>query len=110
MNFMKFKTLADLVRFAALSEAHFLHHMTAHGKEIYFIHILSPVEGSVYFAEQDEQVSGKYAVYNPYKDEVSFTEKLEINPPRLIVPFLEVESDTVLSEYVHKQISDITRL
>jgi hypothetical protein len=96
---MKFKTLIDLVRFAALSEAHFLHHTLLGGKEVYFIHILSPVEGSVYFAEQEEPVKGRYAVYDPYKDEVSFTEKLEVNPPRLVVPFLEVESDTVFSQY-----------
>ena len=102
MNFMKFKNLVDLVRFAALSEAHFLHHTAVGGKEVYFIHALSPVEGSVYFAEQDEQVRGKYAVYDPYKDEVSFTEKLEVNPQRLVVPFLEIESDTIFSQYTHK--------
>jgi hypothetical protein len=96
---MKFKTLIDLVRFAALSEVRFLHHTLVGGKEVYFIHILSPVEGSVYFAEQDEPVKGRYAVYDPYKDEVSFAEKLEVNPPRIIVPFLEVESDTIFSQY-----------
>jgi len=99
---MKFKSLADLVRFAALSEAHFLHHTMVGGKEVYFIHILSPVEGSVYFAEQDEHAGGKYAVYDPYKDEVSFTDKLEVNPPRIVVPFLEVESDTIFSQYTRK--------
>jgi len=96
---MKFKTLTDLVRFAALSEAHFLHHTLVGGKDVYFIHILSPVEGSVYFAELDEPVKGRYAVYDPYKDEVAFAEKLEVNPPRLVVPFLEVESDTIFSQY-----------
>ena len=96
---MRFKTLTDLVRFAALSEAHFLHHTLVGGKDVYFIHILSPVEGSVYFAELDEPVKGRYAVYDPYKDEVAFAEKLEVNPPRLVVPFLEVESDTIFSQY-----------
>ncbi len=102
MNFMKFKSVTDLIRFAALSEAHFLHHTTISGKDVYFIHILSPVEGSVYFAENEGPVKGKYAVYDPYKDEVTYTEKLEINPPRVIVPFLEIESDTVFSEYPPK--------
>lgn len=97
MSFVKFRTLNDLIKFVALFDAHFLYHESASGHEIYFIHVLGLVEEMVYYARQDEAVKEKYVVYDPYRDEVTFTNKLEVNPPKMIFPFLEIENYSSLS-------------
>lgn len=99
LDFTRFRTISDLVRFAALSGAHFVYHTTLAGKEIYFIHVLSLLEGAVYFAEHGETIREKYIIYDPYKDMIVFTSKFEVNPPKMIFPFLEIEVDTVFTKY-----------
>ncbi len=97
MNSAKFKTFDDLVRFIANSQIPFICHATVNGKALYFVHIIL-IEGFVYYAELDEPVKGRYAVYNRFKDEVSVTDKLEVETQKVTLPFLEVESASVFSE------------
>ncbi len=99
LDFTQFRTINDLVRFAVLSNAHFIYHTTSAGKEIYFIHVFSPVRGAVYFAKHDKTIREKYSRYDPYKDMIDFTSKFEINPNKIILPFLEIDVDTVFSNY-----------
>lgn len=101
MNFVKFKTFEDFAKFVAISQIPYIHHTTIKGKAIYFVHI-TLVEGIVYYVEQDKPIKEKYVLYNRFRDQVGFTDKLEMDPQRATLPILEVETASVFSEYPPK--------
>jgi hypothetical protein len=101
LNFAKFKTFEDLVRFVANSQIPFIYHTTVKGKTIYFVHVIL-LEGMVYYVEQEEPIKGKYVIYNRFRDQVSFTDKLEMDPQKATLPILEVEMTSVFSDYPPK--------
>lgn len=98
MNFTKFRTLDDFIKFVAISQIPYIHHTTIKGKAVYFVHI-SLFEGTVYYVEQEEPIREKYALYNRFRDQVSFTDKLEMDAQKATLPILEVETTSIFSEY-----------
>ena len=96
MNFAKFKTFDDLVRFVATSQIPFIFTMIINGKYLYFVHIML-VESLVYYAEMDVPIKERYVVYNRFKDQVVFSDKLEIDPQKSFLPILAIESASVFS-------------
>lgn len=101
MNFAKFKLFDDFIRFAAASQIPYILHTVIKGKSVYFIH-LGLLHEMVYYFERDEPFKEKYVVYNRFQDKVGFTDKMEMDPQRAIMPILEVEATNVFSEYPPK--------
>jgi len=101
LNFTKFKTFDDFVKFLAVSQIPFIHHTTIKGKDVYFVHI-GLIEGIVYYVEQDEPIREKYVLYNRFRDQVSFSDKLDTDPQKATLPILEIETTSVFSEYPPK--------
>lgn len=97
LNFARFKTFDDFVKFVANSQIPFIYHTTVKGKAVYFVHILL-VDGMVYYFEQEGPIKDRYVVYNRFRDQVSFSDKLEIDPQKVTLPILEVEDTSVFSE------------
>ncbi|MCJ7631450.1 hypothetical protein MUP77_03480 [Candidatus Bathyarchaeota archaeon] len=97
LNFAKFKTFDDFVKFVANSQIPFIYHTTVKGKAVYFVHILL-VEGMVYYFEQEGPIKDRYAVYNRFRDQVSFTDRLEVDPQKVILLILEVEATSLFPE------------
>lgn len=101
MNFVKFKAFDDFVKFVAVSQIPFIHHTTIKGKAIYFVHI-GLIDGTVYYVEQDHPAKEKYVLYNRFRDQVSFSDKLEMDAQKATLPILEVEETNIFSEYPPK--------
>lgn len=97
MNYAKFKTFDDFVKFVANSQIPFIYHTTIKEKAVYFIHIIL-VEGMVYYVEQEEPIKSKYIVYNRFRDQVSLADKLEVDPQKVTLPILEVETTNVFEK------------
>jgi hypothetical protein len=97
VNLAKFKTFDDFVRFVANSQIPFIFHATVKGKAVYFVHVLL-VEGMVYYFEQEGPIKDRYVVYNRFRDQVSFTDKLELDPQKVTLAILEVEATSVFPE------------
>jgi hypothetical protein len=97
LNFVKFKTFDDLVRFVASSQIPFINHATVRGKAVYFVHVLL-IEGMVYYFEQEGPIKDRYVVYNRFRDQVSFTDRLEVDTQKVTLPILEIEATSVFSE------------
>jgi len=102
LNFAKFKTFDDLVKFVANSQIPFIYHTTIKDKAIYFVHI-GFIEGMVYYVELDEPIKEKYILYNRFRDQVSLSDKLEMDPQKATLPILEVETTSIFSEYPPKR-------
>ena len=96
MNFAKFRTLDDLVKFVANSQIPFIFTTNVQGKYLYFIHIVL-IESLVYYVETEAPVKERYAVYNRFKDQVTFSDKLEVDPQKVTLPILTIESASVFS-------------
>jgi len=97
LNFVKFKTFEDFVKFVAVSQIPFIHHTTIKDKAVYFVHI-GLIEGMVYYVEQEEPIKEKYVLYNRFRDQISFSDKLETDPQKATLPILEIESTSIFSE------------
>jgi len=97
LNFAKFKTFDDLVRFVANSQIPFIFTTSVQGKYLYFVHIVL-IESLVYYVETEAPIKERYVVYNRFKDQVTFSDKLEIDPQKVTLPILGVESASVFSD------------
>lgn len=96
MNFAKFKTFDDLVKFVASSQIPFIFVTSVQGKYLYFVHLLL-IESLVYYVEMEAPIKERYVVYNRFKDQVTFSDKLEVDPQKATLPILAVESASVFS-------------
>ena len=102
LTYTEFKFLEDLIRFVAFSSAPFLHHITRKGKHIYFVQILSFGGSSmVYYNEQDEAIKGKYAIFNRFRDEITFSDKYrsEQAGQATHVPIFTLKRTNILEKY-----------
>ncbi len=97
MNFAKFKTIDDIVKFVANSQIPFIYSATVNGKYLYFVHI-ALIESLLYYVELEKPIKERYVVYNRFKDQVTFTDKLEVDPQKMTLPILAVESASVFSK------------
>ncbi len=96
MNFAKFKTFDDLVKFVANSQIPFIFTTQIQGRCLYFVHLLL-IESLVYYVEMETPIKERYVVYNRFKDQISFSDKLEVDPQKATLPILTIESASVFS-------------
>jgi hypothetical protein len=102
-NYVEFKALDDLVRFVAGSPKPFLHHIVINGKNIYFVQVVGFGGGrAVYYVEREEKFDGRYIIFNRFRDEVSFSDKLVSDGQSVCVNVLELKRTNIFSEYPPK--------
>jgi len=63
---------------------------------LYFVHLLL-IESLVYYVEKETPIKERYVVYNRFKDQISFSDKLEVDPQKATLPILTIESASVFS-------------
>lgn len=97
MNYAKFKTLDDFIKFVANSQIPFIYHTVIREKDVYFVHIVL-IEGMIYYIAQDEPIKSKYVIYNRFRDQVSLADKLEVDPQKAALPILEVEKTNLFEK------------
>ena len=101
--FAQFEDLGDLVRFSSFSATPFIHHVEIGKKHIYFLQILGMGGRSmIYYVERDEEIKGKYIVFNRFTDETTFSNKFESGGQTVLIPILELKRTNVFSEYPPK--------
>jgi hypothetical protein len=44
-------------------------------------------------------IKERYVVYNRFKDQISFSDKLEVDPQKATLPILTIESASVFSKF-----------
>ncbi len=97
--FVQLKTFDDLVRFVSSSPSPFLQHITLKNKHVYFIQILAFMRNPIiYFVRQDRQAGGKYVVFNRFRDEVTFSDRLSSDGQTVYIPILELERTNLLTD------------
>jgi hypothetical protein len=101
LNFIKFKTFDDFIKFVAVSQIPFIHHTPIKDKAVYFVQIVL-LEAMVYYVELDQPIAEKYVIYNRFKDQVNTSDKLEMDPQKATLPILEVEATNLFREYPPK--------
>jgi len=101
LNFIKFKTFDDFIKFVAVSQIPFIHHTSIKEKAVYFVQIVL-LEAIVYYVELDQAIKEKYVIYNRFKDQVNTSDKLEMDPQKATLPILEVEATNLFREYPPK--------
>ena len=100
IGYIQLKRFEDLIRLVSLFSTPFLQHIKLeNGKHVYF------VQGSlmigrplIYFYEGNEEVKGKYVIYNRFKDEITFSDKASSDAQSVPILILEVEKTNVLTE------------
>lgn len=102
MNFAQFKSFRDFICFIVSSQIPFIHHVTLNGKEVYFVQLIGVGERVVYFVEMQEAIKERYVVFNRFKDQISFANRVETEPQSITLPILEIARTNIFSEYPPK--------
>jgi len=104
LAYVKFKRLEDLVRLVALSLTPIIQHTTIKNKHVYFIQSV-PLLGRplIYFFESDDEIEKRYIIYNKFKDEISFSDKLSTDGQSVSIPILEVEKTNLLKKIYEEE-------
>jgi len=97
--YIKFRRLEDLVKLVALSLTPIIQHVAINNKHVYFVQSVSLLgRPLIYFFDSDEEIGKKYIIYNKFKDEISFSDKLSTDGQSVSIPVLEVEKTNLLKE------------
>lgn len=102
LNYAQFKSFSDFVHFTVASQVPFIHHVTINGKEIYFVHQIGFGEIMVYYIELERSIKEKYVVFNRFRDQIAFTDRIETDPQSITFPIIELERTNIFSEYPPK--------
>jgi len=102
LNFAQFKSFKDFIGFVVSSQIPFIHHATLNGREVYFVQLIGVAERVVYFVEMEQAVKERYVVFNRFKDQVTFANRVETDPQSITLPILEIERTNVFPEYPPK--------
>ncbi len=99
LNYAEFKSFRDLLSFVVSSQIPFIHHISFDGREVYFIQLIGMVERVVYYVEMDEAIKERYVCFNRFKDQITFTNRIETDPQSITLPILEIERTNVFTKY-----------
>ncbi len=78
----------------------FLHHIVINDKNLYFIQAMGFGGGrTVYFVEREERVKKRYIVFNRFRDEVSFSDKLISDGKSACIKILELKKTNIFPKY-----------
>ncbi len=102
LNYAQFKSFRDLLGFVVSSQIPFIHHVTVGGREVYFIQLIGMAERVVYYVEMGEAIKERYVCFNRFKDQITFTNRIETDPQSITLPILEIERTNVFTEYPPK--------
>ncbi|MFH1328326.1 MAG: hypothetical protein ABIH76_05745 [Candidatus Bathyarchaeota archaeon] len=99
-TYVQLKNAEDLIRLVSSLSTPFLQQITLEGKCVYFIQALTlggpPL---IYYTECNEKAPKKYATYNRYRDEVSYSDQLGTDPQTTYIPIIEVKRTNLFSKY-----------
>ena len=97
MKFVQLRSIKDLVLLVASSPAmnviQHLHHGNSH---LYFIVGGTISETFMYFVKDEKPLPGSFIVYSTYTSEISFSDKLKIEPNMSSFPIVDIVNQNIL--------------
>jgi hypothetical protein len=99
LKYAQFKSIQDFVRFVAASQIPFIHHANINGRNVYFIQLIGFGERMVYYIELEQPIKEKYIIFNRFRDQISFANRIEADPQSIAFPILELERTNIFTEY-----------
>lgn len=100
--YFQFKSFDDFIRFITFSPTPFIKYFKLDGHNVYFVQAGAFGERLLYYVELDKKIEEKYIIYNRFRDNISFSNKLVSDGQSVYVPILEVERTNVFPEYPPK--------
>ncbi len=99
MKFVQLRSLRDLVMIVASSPTmNVIQHLKSGETHLYFIIGGTLSEIFLYFVKEAKAVDGSFIVYNTYTGEISFSDRLRLEPNQNSIPVVEIENQDLLPE------------
>lgn len=101
MKLIQLRTLEDLVRLLGSSPSiGAIQHTSLEGRHIYFVLGGTFRETFIYYVVKEEEVQGKYIVYNGITGEIFPSKRLRTEPNLTSIPIIEIEKQDVFSKAI----------
>jgi len=99
MKFVQLRSMRDLVMLVASSPAvNVIQHLSLGSAHLYFVIAGTLREMFIYFVKVDEVVEGSFIIYNTYTGEISYSDRLRVEPNLTSIPIVEIENQNLLPE------------
>jgi len=97
MRFVQLRSIKDLVLLVASSPAmNVIQHLHLKDTHLYFIVGGTISETFMYFIKEEKPLPGSFIVYSTYSGEISFSDKLKIEPNMSSFPIVDIVNQNIL--------------
>ena len=99
MKFVQLDSLRDLVMLIASSPTmNVIQHLQSVDMHLYFIVGGTLSEIFLYFVKEEEAIEGSFVIYSTYTGEITFSDKLRMDPNLNSIPVVEIKNQDLLPE------------
>jgi len=93
---IKVRSVDDIVNLVLAAQILLIHRVSADSKSILYVQL--PVYNSlaIYYCMVDENVKGKYVLYNRFTGEVQISEKFVNNSKLIVIPIVDIMEQEML--------------
>ena len=108
MKFVQLRSMRDLVMLVASSPAvNVIQHLSLGSTHLYFVIAGTLREMFIYFVKTDERVEGSFIIYNTYTGEISYSDRLRVEPNLTSIPIVEIENQNLLPQELLSEVEGL---